>query len=55
MIDAEDALDTVPDRRHFYETMQRNNYLLPSIKSSMASLSYMQAVREELVWCPRYN
>ena len=39
----------------FHESMLRNGYFLPSLKSSIISQDYMERVRAGDVWCPRYE
>ena len=41
-------------RRHMYQSMIRNSYYLPSFKSSLCSLDYMEKVRSGTVHCPRH-
>ena len=42
-------------RRHMYQSMLRNQFYLPSFKSSLCSLKYMESVRNGTVYCPKYH
>jgi hypothetical protein len=39
--------------QQMYEALYRNKYFLPLAKSSLCSLQYMLAVRNQSVHCPR--
>jgi hypothetical protein len=54
-IKAQEAQDKVPDKLAFYHSMLRNHWYLPSYNSSIITKNYMEAVRNGLLWCPRYD
>lgn len=39
----------------YYEAMTRNRWYLPSRKSSIVTVKYLDAVRKGNLWCPKYS
>ena len=44
-----------PSKKDYYIAMIRNGWKLPSEKSAVITLEYMNAVRNKAVWCPTFE
>ena len=51
----EEAKELVKTKEHLYKAMIRNRWFLPSYKSSIITQDYIKGVREEKVWCPKFD
>ncbi len=51
----EEAKMLVDNKKTLYEAMQRNGWILPSIKSNCCTVEWMLGVREKEFWCPHVD
>ena len=45
--------ELVRSKEQYYEAMERNDFLLPSIHSSIVTMTFLQDVRAGVVFCPK--
>ena len=45
----------IMSRRHLYEILVRNSYFLPKFKSGLVNYDWLLAVRQGVVYCPKYS
>jgi hypothetical protein len=55
MLSREDVNTKVRNKQTYWEAMVRNNYQMPTLKSQIVTIKWMQGIREGKYWCPRNN
>ena len=47
--------DSIPDKKTFYDVMTRNGFYLPSFKSGIVTIKYLENVKTGAMWVPSYK
>ena len=55
MLSREDVNTKVRNKQTYWEAMVRNHYQMPTLKSQIVTIKWMQGIREGKYWCPRNN
>ena len=55
MLSRQQVSEVVRDKETYYSGMLRNGWLLPDIRQSIVTLSFMERVRAGEIFCPHVN
>ena len=54
-MDLKKVRENIPDKKTFYDAMIRNGFYLPSYKSQIVCIDYLERVKAGEYWVPKYK